>query len=194
MKYIVLLRGVMPTGKNKLKMADLREKLTRAGYEDVQSYIQSGNVLLISEKKPAEISVHIHEVIKSELGPDLAIVVKTIDEFKKILSGNPYQADTHNNSVTFCAMAQTLIDTGLQKEIDALNIKEEYVTVTPQCIYYYLPGGAHRAKINNNRLERKSKLSLTSRNQNTMEKLLVKAEEMDDFYRPLLIISSYSSF
>lgn len=50
MKYIVLLRGVMPTGKNKLKMADLREKLTRAGYEDVQSYIQSGNVLLISEK------------------------------------------------------------------------------------------------------------------------------------------------
>lgn len=91
-------------------------------------------------------------------------------------------------------MAQTLIDTGLQKEIDALNIKEEYVTVTPQCIYYYLPGGAHRAKINNNRLERKSKLSLTSRNQNTMEKLLVKAEEMDDFYRPLLIISSYSSF
>lgn len=42
-----------------------------------------------------------------------------------------------------------------------------------------LRGGAYGAKINNNRLERKSKLSLTSRNQNTMEKLFVKAQEME---------------
>ena len=44
--YVVLLRAVMPTGKNKVPMAQLREVLTQAGFENVRTYIQSGNVLL----------------------------------------------------------------------------------------------------------------------------------------------------
>lgn len=52
MKYIVLLRGVMPTGKNKLKMADLKALLWDSGYTDVETYIQSGNVIVETEVKP----------------------------------------------------------------------------------------------------------------------------------------------
>ncbi|WP_373809434.1 DUF1697 domain-containing protein, partial [Porphyromonas loveana] len=46
-RYIVLLRGVMPTGKNRIpKMADLRDMLEREGFLHVRTYIQSGNIVL----------------------------------------------------------------------------------------------------------------------------------------------------
>lgn len=106
MKYIVLLRGVMPTGKNKLKMADLREVLSDVGYENVQTYIQSGNVLLESEEDKNTLADHVRRVIKENLGPDLPIVVKTNPEFEQIIEDNPYKTDTYNNKVTFCAMYQ----------------------------------------------------------------------------------------
>ena len=46
--YIVLLRGVMPSGKNKVPMAQLREVLMRGGFGNVRTYVQSGNVLVDS--------------------------------------------------------------------------------------------------------------------------------------------------
>ena len=42
--YVLLLRGVMPSGKNRLPMSRLREVLGEAGYSRVRTYIQSGNV------------------------------------------------------------------------------------------------------------------------------------------------------
>ena len=53
--YIILLRGVMPTGKNKVLMSPLREVLTKAGLSNVRTYIQSGNVLAQSNLTPSQI-------------------------------------------------------------------------------------------------------------------------------------------
>lgn len=177
MKYIVLLRGVMPTGKNKLKMADLREVLSEVGYEDVQTYIQSGNIILESDKDKETISFHVHRIIKEKLGPDLPVIVKTMPVFEQIIDENPYKADTYSNKVTFCAMYQyeDSIDAGLRKEVESLQFEEEHIVFGSHAIYYFLPNGAHSTKISNNFLERKLKCTLTSRNQNTMEKLLKKA-------------------
>jgi len=51
MQYIIFLRAVNVSGKNLIKMAELKEKLSKAGYQDVQTYIQSGNILLKSDGK-----------------------------------------------------------------------------------------------------------------------------------------------
>ena len=45
-RYVVLLRAVMPSGRNKVPMAQLREVLSEAGFENVRTYIQSGNALV----------------------------------------------------------------------------------------------------------------------------------------------------
>ena len=62
--YVVLLRGVMPYGRNKVPMAALRTILTEAGLRDVQTYIQSGNVIAKSELKRAEIETLVHDAIR----------------------------------------------------------------------------------------------------------------------------------
>lgn len=176
MRYIVLLRGVMPTGKNKLRMADLRDVLAEAGYKKVQTYIQSGNVILESDRGKATLSEHIHQVIKEKLGPDLTIVVKTIPEFEQIIDENPFKSEKYSNRVTFCAMYQGEIDEQLKRKVESVSFEGEHIIFGVHALYYYLPNGAHGAKVSNNFLERKLKSRLTSRNQNTMEKLLAKAK------------------
>lgn len=61
--YIVLLRGIMPSGKNSIKMAFLREILEQADFANVRTYIQSGNVVLQSSLSPTEIAQKVRAVI-----------------------------------------------------------------------------------------------------------------------------------
>lgn len=172
MKYIALLRGVMPTGKNKVMMADLNEVVSKAGYDNVTTYIQSGNIIFDSDKSEEEISSDIHETIKNDLGPELPVIVKTVDQLQMIADHNPYKEEKYRNSVFYIATSMSQIDTEKQGEIQALSKEGEYITFTEEAIYYYLSNGMHNAKINNNFLEKKLGITLTTRNQNTIEKII----------------------
>ena len=90
MTYIILLRGVMPTGKNRLPMAQLREVVSAAGYGRVRTWIQSGNLLLDSEQGRQETASCIRALIREQIGPDLAVVIRTPEEIQKVLDGNPF--------------------------------------------------------------------------------------------------------
>ena len=60
-RHIVLLRGINLGGRNRIGMAALREALADAGFEDVRTYIQSGNVVLSSSRAPARLTEEIDE-------------------------------------------------------------------------------------------------------------------------------------
>lgn len=72
--YIILLRGVTPTGKNKVPMGQLRDVLTMAGFRNVRTYIQSGNALVDTELSALETEKRIHDLIKEQIGADLVVV------------------------------------------------------------------------------------------------------------------------
>ncbi len=91
--YIVLLRGVMPSGKNSIKMAFLREILEQDDFDNVRTYIQSGNVVLQSPLSPSEISKKVRAVILEKNGSDLPVIVKTPAEIQAILAENPFGED-----------------------------------------------------------------------------------------------------
>ncbi len=72
MKKIILLRGVTPTGRNRIpKMAYLTEILTEAGFDNVQTYIQSGNVILETDLSDETIRKLVHDTILEKIGADL---------------------------------------------------------------------------------------------------------------------------
>lgn len=68
-KYIVLLRGVTPIGKNRVPMALLRQFLAENGFENVQTWIQSGNVILDSELSAKEVAAKVKQLSKRTLAP-----------------------------------------------------------------------------------------------------------------------------
>jgi uncharacterized protein (DUF1697 family) len=91
-RYLVLLRGINVGGKNKVPMAPLRELLEQLGYSGVVTYIASGNVILNSERKPAEIKRQIEEALPNAFKLDselIAVVVLTKQQIRAVVDRKP---------------------------------------------------------------------------------------------------------
>ncbi|MCB1060513.1 MAG: DUF1697 domain-containing protein [Calditrichaeota bacterium] len=169
--YIILLRGVMPTGKNRVPMAVLREVLGKAGFENVRTYIASGNALVDSKLSAKEIESKVHELIKKHIGPDLVVVVRTAAELQKALDGNPF-IKGYEPSRVFYMFFQTPPSAAAVKELAAQDFGDEEVEIKKNTGYLYIPGSAARSKLSNNFLEKKLGVGSTARNLNTVTKLI----------------------
>ncbi len=178
--HIILLRGVMPTGKNKVPMARLREITLEAGYGRVQTWIQSGNLLLESEKDKEETAEHIRRLIRERIGPDLAVIIRSPEEIMCALRESPFQTGFLPERV-FYAFPQSQLTTEAIAGLQALVFDgEEDLRFGPGCLYLYIPGSAARTRLNNALLERISKTAFTTRNLNTLSRLIQLCGEGGD--------------
>ncbi|MBL8021888.1 MAG: DUF1697 domain-containing protein [Leptospirales bacterium] len=168
--YVILLRGVMPTGKNVVPMARLREVLTKAGLGNVQTYIQSGNVIAESSLSRSEIQDLIHTEIHKSFGADIAVVARTAKEFAKILPAHPFgKAPTEK---LYFTILQSQSQPTLLKEFAAGDYSPDDIRLRKDVIYTLCATKYSDVKVNNNVIERRLKVSATTRNYNTMAKLM----------------------
>jgi len=101
-EQIILLRGVMPSGKNSIpKMAILRQQLEEAGFEAVRTYIQSGNILLRSELSAEALSIRIHDLLAEHYGADIAALVFRPEEIQGWIDACPFPSDLDPSRVFF---------------------------------------------------------------------------------------------
>ncbi len=173
--YILLLRGVMPSGKNKVPMAQLREVLAEAGFQNVRTYIQSGNACVDTELPAKEVEKQVHELIKKQIGADLVVVVRTDKELQHVLANNPFQEGYDISRVFFVLFAQ-LPSAEKVKELVTQNFDEEKLAIAGDAAYMYIPGTYGRGKLSNNFLEKKLNISATMRNFNTLSKLVERSK------------------
>jgi uncharacterized protein (DUF1697 family) len=90
--YLVLLRGINVGGKNKVPMAALRELLEELGYRDVSTYIASGNVILRSDRPPAEVKRDVEEALPKRFRLDselISVRVLTHAELRAVVEKRP---------------------------------------------------------------------------------------------------------
>jgi uncharacterized protein (DUF1697 family) len=174
--YIALLKGINVGGHKKVPMADLRELLTKSGFENVQTYIQSGNVILQSSK--SDISVienNIQESIMDHFGFEISVLVKTRSDLKRIFNDSPFSEEKKKASY-FILLRNTPEDDLVKVASEKVYEGEEY-KILKDCIYFFCEKGFGQAKFNANFFERKLKIFVTARNYNTMVKLLSLSEE-----------------
>jgi len=89
--WVALLRGINVGGHHKVSMPALREVLAEAGFEDVRTYVNSGNVVARSAyAQPAQVSAAVHRVITERFGLDVAVVVRTAEQLAGVLAWNPF--------------------------------------------------------------------------------------------------------
>lgn len=170
--YILFLRGVMPTGKNRVPMAQLREILIAAGFENVQTWIQSGNVVLRTSLMPEELAGTVSKLIEDNIGAQIPIVVKSREDLIQIVEENPFQGEGYDISRAFFAMFNGELDEGLKTKLLAEDFSPECLAITHQTAYMYIPGTYGRGRLSNNFLERKLKHVATTRNFNTLNKMI----------------------
>lgn len=166
-KYIILLRGINVSGKNKLPMSDLRQILNNLNFKGIQTYIQSGNIILESEDSRTLIREKIENTILEKFGYDIPVIVKTYPELKKIVDEYPFSLE--NKSI----VAFTFLDKSVEnKEIEINNIGVDEFRLNRDVVYIYCPNGFGKSKITNNIFEKKFNVTATTRNLKTTLKLL----------------------
>lgn len=172
-KFIALLRGINVSGQKKIRMSDLKSLFEDLDFTNVQTYIQSGNVMFESKTDDIKsLEVKIANGIKQKFGFDVKVIVKTCAELKYILNNNPFlkkqKANTDWVYVTFLSEEPSSISIKNLKEV--IYKPEEYF-IDSKTIYVLLPNGYGRAKLNNIFFENKLKVFATTRNWKTVNEL-----------------------
>ena len=172
-KYIAILRGINVSGQKKIKMDQLRSMMEELNFHNIQTYNQSGNNTFYYKKVKTET---VEKLIKKKIfdvfGFNVTVIVRNPEEIKEVLENNPFLKDKKKDItkmyVTF------LSDKPLKENINKLkeyNYSPEEYLISGKDIYFYTPNGYGRAKMNNNFFENKLKVSATTRNWKTVNKL-----------------------
>lgn len=177
--YISLLRGINVGGHNKVPMERLRKLCEGLGFEQVKTFIQSGNVVFEAAKRsPAELSLKIEKKILAEFGFPVSVVTRTADELGKAIAANPFvkesKAEPAKVHIAFLPHAPKA---DAVKKLETLATKTEQLRHSGQEIYLYYREGMGRAKLTGSVIERVLGVSATARNWNTVTKLYEMAEE-----------------
>jgi len=168
--FVVLLRGVMPTGKNKVSMAPLRAALSNAGLGNVRTYIQSGNVIATSALDRFGVEKLVRNVIRTELGAELAVIARTASEFQDILSRNPFAgADTAR---LYFSLLCSPPAANRAAAFTATDWSPDEVRIVGDVVYTLYATRHSDSRFSNNYFERKLDVAATTRNFNTMSKLV----------------------
>ena len=171
--YMAILRGINVGGKNKIRMADLVRKLEVLELKNLQTYIQSGNLIFEHENvSESELARQIAEAIVKEFGYRVPVIVYTVETLNEIIFKNPFVSDVSKDEkflhVSFLA------ETPTQSEVDQLNeyndLPNEF-RVGYLAIYLYCPNGYSKTKLNNQFFEKKLQVTATTRNWRTTLKL-----------------------
>ncbi len=178
MIYIALLRGINVSGQKLIKMAELRTQLTEAGLGNVQTYIQSGNIVFESdEKSKQKLEQTIKDKIKADFGFDVPVMVKTVEDLKNAQQNNPYtKDDTRDPKKVYVAfLSGKPLSENMAKLAEVDYSPEEYQLIDTD-FFIHSPMGAGKSKMSNNLIENKLKITATTRNLNTIQRLIDMAQ------------------
>jgi uncharacterized protein (DUF1697 family) len=176
-RQIVLLRGINLGARNRIPMPKLRERLAQAGFDDVSTYLQSGNVVLSSQDRPEDLAETVRRVIAATFDLDIAVVVRTRDELAQVVRRNPLKSVADNPKryqVTFLSeeLAPEVVE-----ELSALAVDAERLVADGRELYAWHPEGVARSKLWNRLAGSGLGTVATARNWTTVTKLLELADD-----------------
>jgi uncharacterized protein (DUF1697 family) len=176
-RRIALLRGINLGPRNRIAMPELREALTEAGYQNVRTYVQSGNIVLDSDQKPAALERACERLIEERFGLEIQVVVRTRDELAEVVERNPLgdvATDPKRYQVSFLAEP---LDPERVEQLNAVAADSERLVAAGRELYAWHPDGVARSKLWARLAGTGLKVKATARNWNTVETLLRMASE-----------------
>ena len=169
---IVLLRGINLASKRRVGMSDLRELLESDGYEDVRTHLQSGNVVLSSPLSPRKLEVALERLLRKQFGFEVRVLVRTRAELKKVIDRDPLGDVATNGSRYLVSFLSKQLPAKTARELEAADIAPERVVVAGREIYGWHPTGVQRSKLARLLSDDRLGVTATTRNWNTVTKLL----------------------
>ena len=170
--YIAILRGINVGGHKKLPMEALRSLMEAPHFTAVRTYIQSGNIVFRSELQDnSKITALISDNIFNEFNYEVPVIVKTLAQWEQAIVKNPYKGKPIKQ-VLF-----TFLKEKPNKHIDLSGYGDTQATLQEDVVHLYCPNGYGKTKLNTNFFEKELGILATTRNWNTVEKLLQLAKK-----------------
>jgi len=170
--YAALLRGINLGARNKVAMPALRSLVESVGHEDVQTYIQSGNVVFKTRSGEAtEIASTLEDVIAKELGFRVAVVVRTQQELKRVAGTNPFLAAGADPSALHVVFLGSAPSKASVAKLDPDRSPPDEFAAAGAEVFLHCPNGFGRSKLGLDYFERALGGPATVRNWRTVTKL-----------------------
>lgn len=175
---VVLLRGINVGPNKRIAMPALREALADAGFEDVRTYVQSGNVVLSSAASAEQLTAQCGRLIRDAFGFDVDVVVRTRKELAEVVDRDPLgdiAADPKRYQVSFLS-AEPRAE--VVRKLKGLKAPSEEFAAIGKEFYAWHPEGVARSKLWNALAGQGLGVTATSRNWTTVTTLLAMADEV----------------
>jgi uncharacterized protein (DUF1697 family) len=172
MKYAAFLRGINVGGKNMIKMETLRAMFAALGFENVKSYVNSGNIVFETKKtNDLKLAEKIEKAIEKEFSFDVRVMVRAMSEIEEILKNNPFEGKFENHK----ALHVVFLNEELSKEKRELllsnNGKDEEFAVRGREIFHNSKIHTVDSLLGKDYLGKKLKTPATARNWRTINKI-----------------------
>jgi uncharacterized protein (DUF1697 family) len=170
-RFVALLRAVNVGGRT-LPMAALRELCAGLGWEDVQTYIQSGNVVFAAAGKATALEKALESAVAERFGFEAPAMVRTASEWRALLAANPFpkESQAEPNRV-FVGVPKGALAAGAAERIAAKAAAGERVESAGGALWFHYPEGAGTSKLTPSLIDRAAGCSVTARNWRTATKL-----------------------
>ena len=168
MRVVALLRGINVGPNKRISMPDLRRIVEALGHTDVETYLQSGNVVF-TPKGEGDHGAKLSAAIEEETGHDVAVLLRTGKELEQIVEANPYPVSDPTKLVV--AFLGEELELGRLELGDLEPYLPDELTVHGRELYVSLPGGQGRSKLMEALVRRRLPTTITVRNWRTVEAL-----------------------
>lgn len=172
-KHIALLRGINVGGHKKFPKVEQLAILNELGLINPKVYLHTGNWIFETSETKENLTLKISKAITEKYGWEVPVLVKTPSEIERILQNCPFSEEKKAKS--YFVILSEKPNYNLLKEVSTIQYPNEEIIIIDNCIYFYASKGYGRTKFNMNTFENKLNVKATSRNYNTITKIIALA-------------------
>lgn len=171
MRHVALLRGINVGGKHRVPMAELRELFVRAGCRDVETYIQSGNVVFgATAAALPKLALALPKQMEKAFGFPIPLVLRTAEELEQIVKRNPYP-DARESDKLHVVFLRDLPTKAAATGLDPNRSPGDSFTILGRDLFVKYANGAGKTKLTNTWLDAQLGTVSTARNWRTVLEL-----------------------
>lgn len=171
-RFVALLRGINVGGHNKVPMSELRSLCAEIGWSNVETYIQSGNVVFSSPAAPAALEGVIERSIERRFGHSITVVVRAASRWPGYIDGNPFpDASSTEPNAVMLALSKLPPRPDAVPLLRERAVNGEHVAQVGEALWIHFSGGVARSKLSPALFDRLVGSPVTMRNWRTVLKL-----------------------
>lgn len=173
--YVAFLRSINVGKVNKISMDDLIVLFKKLAHKNIKTYLNTGNVIFDSLlSNTIDLESEISKIILEELELEIEVIVRVKEDLESIIS--KYDLESIDGKNRYITLLKSELDNEsksvLEAEIEKFKKKDDLFSILNTEVNLYIPNGYGKTKLNNKFIEKKSKVYATTRNINTLEKIL----------------------